>query len=102
MCKFCAHTQARYTYTHMCLAIPGQITEVKEDKQATVDFGGIKRSVDTTFIEDPAAGEWVLIHVGCAIQKVEEAAAKETYRLLYEMRKEDLEQELADSKTEKK
>ena len=85
----------------MCLAIPGKIVEVKADKQATVDFGGVKRKVDTTFIEDPAVGEWVLIHVGCAIQKVEEAAAKETYRLLYEMRKEDLEMELADSKLNK-
>ena len=85
----------------MCLAIPGKITELKEGKQATVDFGGVKRAVDTTFIEDPAVGEWVLIHVGCAIQKVEEDAAKETYRLLYEMRKEDLEMELADSKLDK-
>ena len=85
----------------MCLAIPGKIVKLSKDKQATVDFGGVKRSVDTTFIEDPAVGEWVLIHVGCAIQKVEEAAAKETYRLLYEMRKEDLEMELADSKLEK-
>ena len=85
----------------MCLAIPGKIVEIKKEKQATVDFGGVKRSVDTTFIEDPAVGEWVLIHVGCAIQKVEEAAAKETYRLLYEMRKEDIEQELAESKLNK-
>ena len=85
----------------MCLAIPGKIIEVKKDKKATVDFGGVKRSVDTTFIEAPKVGEYVLVHVGCAIQKVEEASAKETYRLLYEIRREDLEQELADSKLEK-
>jgi len=82
----------------MCLAIPGKITKVEKNKKATVDFGGVKRSVDTTFIETPKVGEYVLVHVGCAIQKVEEAAAKETYRLLYEIRKEDLEQELKDSK----
>ena len=84
----------------MCLAIPGKITELREGNKATVDFGGVKRSVDTTFLEDPAMGEWVLVHVGCAIQKVEEEAARETYRLLYEMRKEDLEKELADAKEE--
>ena len=82
----------------MCLAIPGKITEVKENKKVTVDFGGMKRSVDTSFIESPVVGEYVLVHVGCAIQKVEEAAAKETYRLLYKIRKEDLEKELEDSK----
>lgn len=82
----------------MCLAIPGKIIEIKHDKKATVDFGGVKRSVDTTFIEDPEIGEYVLVHVGCAIQKVEEAAARETYRLLAEIRKEDLEEELKKSK----
>jgi len=86
----------------MCLAIPGKITEIKKDKKAVVDFGGVKRSVDTTFIEKPAVGEYVLVHVGCAIQKVEEAAAKETYRLLYEIRREDLEKELKESKAMKK
>lgn len=82
----------------MCLAIPGRITEIKNNKKATVDFGGVKRSVDTTFLEDPKEGDYVLVHVGCAIQKVEEEAARETYRLLYEIRKEDLEQELESSK----
>ncbi len=78
----------------MCLAIPGQITEVGEGLKATVNFAGVKKVVDTTFIGEAAVGEWVLVHVGCAIQKVEEAAARETYRLLGEIRKEDLEAEL--------
>jgi hydrogenase expression/formation protein HypC len=81
----------------MCLAIPGQIEEVKGGKKATVNFGGVKKVVDTTFIDDPAVGDYVLVHVGCAIQKVEEAAARETYRLLAEIRKEDLAQELKET-----
>jgi hydrogenase expression/formation protein HypC len=78
----------------MCLAIPGQIIEVKEGKKATVNFSGVKKLVDTTFLESVAEGDYVLVHVGCAIQKVDEEAAKETYRLLAEIRKEDLEAEL--------
>lgn len=72
----------------MCLAIPGKVTEVKE-KKASVDFGGVRRSVDLAFLPDTEIGDWVLVHVGFAIQKVDEAAARETYRLLSEVRKRD-------------
>jgi hydrogenase expression/formation protein HypC len=82
----------------MCLAIPGQIIELKDDKKAVVNFGGLKKTVDTTFIEEPALNDWVLVHVGCAIQKVEEAAAHETYRLLAESRSDELKEELAQAK----
>ena len=78
----------------MCLAIPGQITEVFDGKKATVNFSGVKKRVDTTFLESVSVGDYVLVHVGCAIQKVDEEAAKETYRLLAEIRREDLEKEL--------
>jgi hydrogenase expression/formation protein HypC len=78
----------------MCLAIPGQIVEVREGKKATVNFSGVKKVVDTTFLDSVTVGEYVLVHVGCAIQKVEEASAREMYRLLDEIRKEDLEAEL--------
>jgi hydrogenase expression/formation protein HypC len=79
----------------MCLAIPGLVTNVLSKTKATVDFGGVKRTVDTTFIDHASTGDWVLVHVGCAIQKVEEAAARETYRLLAESRSDELKQELA-------
>ena len=78
----------------MCLAIPGQVVEVKEGKKATVNFSGVKKLVDTTFLESVAEGDYVLVHVGYAIQKVDAEAAIETYRLLAEIRKEDLEAEL--------
>lgn len=72
----------------MCLAVPGKIIEVDGIK-AVVDFGGIKRRVDTSFIEHLAVGEYVIVHVGFAIQKVEEIVAKETYRLLDDFDKEE-------------
>jgi len=80
----------------MCLAIPGQIVEINGPKKATVNFGGMKKVVDTTFLDSAEVGEYVLVHVGCAIQKVEEASAREMYRLLGEIRKEDLAAELAE------
>ncbi len=83
----------------MCLAIPGQVVEVKDGKKAVVNFSGIKKTVDTTFLESTEVGDYVLVHVGCAIQKVDEEAAIETYRLLAEIRKEDLEKELAEAKS---
>ena len=88
--------RAGYTSTTMCLAIPGQIIEIKEGKKATVNFSGVKKLVDTTFLEEPAVGDYVLVHVGCAIQKVDEEAALETFRLLAVIRKEDLEKELSE------
>lgn len=67
----------------MCLAIPGKITEIKGTK-AVVDFAGIKRNVDVSFVEDPKAGDYILVHAGFGIQKVNEYSARETYRLLAE------------------
>lgn len=80
----------------MCLAIPGQITEI-EGVKAKVDFGGLTRNVDCSFVEDVHKGDWVIVHVGFAIQQVEEVVARETYRLLARIRKQDLEKELRDS-----
>lgn len=80
----------------MCLAIPGKITEIN-GKKAKVDFDGIKRTVDLTLCDEIAVDDYVLVHVGFAIQKVDEEVAHETYRLLAEIRKEDLEAELANS-----
>jgi hydrogenase expression/formation protein HypC len=77
----------------MCLAFPGKIEELDGTK-AVVSFGGIKRTVDTSFLEEPAVDQWVLVHVGYAIQTVDEEAARETYRLLNTIRKQDLENEL--------
>lgn len=83
-----------YTLNTMCLSIPGQIIELKDGKKAVVNFGGLKKVVDTTFIADPKVDDWVLVHVGCAIQKVDEVAARETYRLLAETSTKEMAEEL--------
>ena len=63
-------------------------------KKATVEFGGLKRKVDISLIDKCNLNDYVLVHVGFAIQKVDEATARETYRLLSEMDKEAMEQKL--------
>lgn len=78
----------------MCLAIPGKVVEIKGNK-AIADFGGIKRKVDISLIDECKINEYILVHVGFAIQKIDEATARETYRLLSEVDKEGLDQELA-------
>lgn len=73
----------------MCLSIPGKIVTI-EGTKGIVDFNGIKKTVDLGFIKQPIIGEFVLVHVGFAIQRIREDVAKEAYRLLWETNKEEL------------
>ncbi|MGQ4915300.1 MAG: HypC/HybG/HupF family hydrogenase formation chaperone [Candidatus Asgardarchaeia archaeon] len=68
----------------MCLAVPGKVVEIKGDK-AIVDFGGIKREVIISLLENVQIGEYVIVHAGFAIERLNEEEAKETLRLLDEM-----------------
>ena len=81
----------------MCLAIPGRIVEVVDEtnRLATVDVAGVQRTVNIGLLEDAVPGDWVLIHVGFALQKVDEEEAEATIRLLEGMGA-DYEQELAE------
>lgn len=67
----------------MCLAIPGKIIEVTGES-ALVDFGGIKKNANISLVPNLKAGDYVLVHVGFAIQKVDEALAKKEFGLLHE------------------
>ena len=68
----------------MCLAIPARVTSVDGDK-AKVDFGeGVLRDVNVSLVE-PKVGEYVLVHAGYAIQKMEEKEALETLELWNEV-----------------
>jgi hydrogenase expression/formation protein HypC len=77
----------------MCLGIPGQITEIVDADNliAKVDVGGVKREVNIACIVDdehPAAscvGDWVLVHVGFAMSRLDEAEAAHTLALLAEL-----------------
>jgi hydrogenase expression/formation protein HypC len=72
----------------MCLAIPGQIVEIQEQeglRSARVKFGGIVRPVCLDFVPEAATGDYVMVHVGFAISRVDRAEAERTYKLLQEM-----------------
>ncbi len=88
----------------MCLAIPGQIVEVVDElnRLAQVDVAGVRRTVNIGLLDadddgGAGAGDWVLIHVGFALSKVDEEEAHATLRLLEGMG-EEYEQELEELK----
>ena len=77
----------------MCLGIPGSILRIDDParKLATVEVSGVRRQVNVACIVDEAhpiescVGEWVLIHVGFAMARIDEAEAAETLRILTEL-----------------
>jgi hydrogenase expression/formation protein HypC len=88
----------------VCLAIPGRVEEIVDDANriARVDVAGVERNVNVGLLDDDAdggarTGDWVLIHVGFAMSKVDEQEALETRRALERMGA-DYEQELEDLK----
>ena len=68
----------------MCLAIPGQIVEVLAGDFAIVDVLGVRRNINVALLETVGVrpGDWVLIHVGFAMTKMDEREARETLDLL--------------------
>ena len=87
----------------MCLAIPGQVIEIVDDANriASVDVAGVQRNVNIGLLdaggESVVPGDWVLIHVGFALSRVDEEEALATRRLLESMGAE-YEQELEELK----
>jgi len=73
----------------MCLAVPGQVLNFSETvagmKMATVSFGGIEKSVCIDFVPDVKVGNYVLVHVGFALNIVDEEEAEETIKLINEI-----------------
>jgi hydrogenase expression/formation protein HypC len=64
----------------MCLAIPGQVVELKEDHMALVDYGGTRREANIMYVQ-PKVGDWVIVHAGFALQILDEEEAMETLAL---------------------
>ena len=72
----------------MCLAIPGKVLSSEDvglGRAGRVQFGEVVRPVRLDFVPDAQPGDYVLVHVGFAISKVDEAEAKRTYELLEKM-----------------
>lgn len=69
----------------MCLGIPGEVIEILSDQPdlAKVDVSGVKRNINIGLLEDtPKPGEWILIHVGFALSKIDEDEAKAALEFL--------------------
>jgi hydrogenase expression/formation protein HypC len=68
----------------MCLAVPGKILSIEEQdgtRMAKVDFGGVVKDVCLAYLPDIGVGDYTIVHVGFAIQKLDEASALETLDL---------------------
>lgn len=68
----------------MCLAIPAKVIEVDEFKQGKVDHIGTKVKVNLALLDEVRVGDWVIIHAGFAISKLNEEEAQETLELVRE------------------
>ena len=68
----------------MCLAIPSKIIKIDENGLGTVDVDGVKRDVSLLMIEDPEIGDYVIVHAGFALHKIDEAVALESLQILRE------------------
>jgi len=72
----------------MCLAVPGKILEVEQlasNRVGTVQFGGITRQAYLDFVPEANVGDYVIVHVGFAISRVDAEEAQRTYEILEKM-----------------
>jgi hydrogenase expression/formation protein HypC len=66
----------------MCLAIPVKVVELRPDQMALVDVGGVRKEVSLALLDDVLVGDYVVLHVGCALQRLDLQEAEETLRLM--------------------
>ena len=73
----------------MCLAVPGKVTSIDDSnpelKMANVNFSGVSKEVCVQWLPDVKIGDYVLVHVGFALNKIDEKDAEETLKILREM-----------------
>jgi hydrogenase expression/formation protein HypC len=72
----------------MCLAVPGKVVEITgegELRMGKVDFAGVQRQACLAYVPEVAVGDYVLVHVGFAISRIDEQAARETLEALAEI-----------------
>jgi len=70
----------------MCLAVPGQIQNIQHDdplRMGTVSFGGVTKEVSLALVPEAGIGDYVIVHVGFAISKMNEAAAQASLDMLH-------------------
>ncbi len=72
----------------MCLGVPGKVLEIRADRgtrMATVDFGGVTKSVCLAYVPEVEVGDYTIVHAGFAITKLDEKSALETLRMFAEI-----------------
>ncbi|CAG0929835.1 MAG: hypothetical protein EFKGCFLK_01916 [Rhodocyclaceae bacterium] len=69
----------------MCLAIPVKVVELLEGDQATVDVGGVRKAISLALVDGITVGDYVILHVGYAIQKLDPEEAAKTLALFAEL-----------------
>jgi hydrogenase expression/formation protein HypC len=65
----------------MCLAIPAKVVELRPGDQAIIDLGGVRKDISLALVEGVVPGDYVIVHVGYALQKVDPAEAEKTLTL---------------------
>ncbi len=66
----------------MCLGIPGKIIKIKDNGTADSDFGGLSKEISLRLLPEAKVGDFVLIHAGFALQKIDETEANETLKII--------------------
>lgn len=69
----------------MCLAIPAQIVELRDDDQAVVDLAGVRKEISLALVEGVTVGDYVIVHVGYALNKLDPDEAQKTLQLFAQM-----------------
>jgi hydrogenase expression/formation protein HypC len=73
----------------MCLAVPGKILSIEGDdpviRSGRIDFSGVVKQVNLAYVPDAKIGDYVLVHVGFALQTVDEAEAKQSFEYLRQL-----------------
>jgi hydrogenase expression/formation protein HypC len=65
----------------MCIAVPGKVIEINDINMATIDFGGTTKAASADLVPDVKIGDYVLVHAGFIINRLDEEEAQETLKL---------------------
>jgi len=69
----------------MCLAIPAQVVELRDNDNAIVDLAGVRKEISLSLVDGVAVGDYVIVHVGYALNKLDPEEAEQTLKLFAEM-----------------
>lgn len=69
----------------MCLALPVKVVELRTDDMAVVDLGGVKKEISLALLDDVKVGDYVILHVGYALSKLDPEEAERTLALFAEL-----------------